>query len=323
MPFSFLTGLLRYRKFPKGDVFRLLTKALKIRKEPQADMTAEEWLDDLGISSDAVYAFFRPLILATLNADIGSVSAVVFQTMLKTIMSAAKKDAVLAFPEAGLSDIIAEPAGKYIMKNGGDIKFSTEIKELLVSGSAVKSVVDMNGHEHTADFYIAAVPPHDLCAIIPEGENHYLKEWNYSPIIGVNLWYDRPVMKDKMIGLLDSPFHWCFDKGGSAEKGYRISLIISAADDQADMSKDDLLKISAQEIEAYLPESKSAKLLYSQVIKEKKATVLITPESLALREKTTSPWPNLFIAGDWTDTGLPATIESAVKSGFTAAGYVV
>lgn len=318
MPLGFVWGLTRYSKFPRSDILKLV----KTKKRVSAGLTAAEWLNELGISGNGIDFFFKPLILATLNADVEKISAAVFQMMLKTIFQAKSSDAVLAFPREGLSKIFAEPAADFITDNGGKIYASTQIKEILVDRKKVVGVVDINGHMHKADAYISALPPDNLYNILPEGRNHYLLDWNYSPIVAVNLWFDRPVMKRAMIGLLDSPFHWCFDKkrlfGTEKEHSY-ISFIISAADREADMAKDELIDSAVKEIGEYLKDAGGAKLKHAQVIKEKKATVLITPETISLRERVLSPWPNLFIAGDWTDTGLPATIESAVKSGFTAA----
>jgi zeta-carotene desaturase len=321
VPFALMWGLFSYPKFNKRDLIKLM----KMKKSADKSLTAAQWLEKLNISEESIYSFFKPLVLATLNAGVEKVSAIIFRDMLNTIFDAKSREAVLAFPKVGLSKIVADPAGEFIKKRGGQINLCTQIKEIVLEGGRVSGVVDFNDQKYSADAYICALPPDNLYNILPGGENHYLKEWSYSPIVAVNLWFDRSVMDQPMIGMLDSPFHWCFDKSklfGSDKKHPYISFIISAANEAAEWTKDKLIDMAMSEIKTYLPKISGARLVHSQVIKEKKATVLITPEALSLREKPRSPWENFFVAGDWTDTGLPATIESAVKSGFVAADLV-
>lgn len=314
-PANLFFGLLRYPKFPNADLFRFVMKRRMIRNSLDG-MSADEYLNLLGQSEDSKRYFFEPLVLATLNARLGRISAGIFQSMMDIITSVPASDGVLAYSTVRFSDLIAEPATDFITENGGDIYFSTSVEEVLISDGKIAGVVDSFGDSHEADQYILALPPDALDKLLPKGSVEGLEGWEYSPIVSVNIWYDRPVFDKMMVGLLDGNFHWFFDKGSY------VTLLASAADDMTGLDKKDIVGKALDDVHKFFPESKSAVAVHTQVIKENKATVLITPEMYKLRPGVRTRWSNLFLAGDWIDTGLPATVESAAKSGFGVAGLV-
>lgn len=325
MPYGFALGLLEYSKFPKWSLLRLLANNKKIKKAPLPGQTADAWLRGLGQSGGAISNFFRPLILATLNAEPEVVAAVLFQQMLQTILESREGDAVLAYSKVGLSQLVAEPAAKYIKSKGGKILLLNKIKSLNLEGGGIKSVTDDTGKEITADVYISAVPPDALAKIIPEGIVENLDVFEYSPIVSVDIWFETSVMKDIMMGFLDGPFHWCFDKSkifGSVGRYPYVSMIVSAANKEILLDKAVLIKMAVDEVRKKFRWCSQAAVLHARVIKEKKATVLLTPEANSKRPGTRTGLDNFYLAGDWVNTGLPATIESAVVSGFGAADLI-
>jgi len=143
-----------------------------------------------------------------------------------------------------------------------------------------------------------------------------------SPIVSVNLWFDRPVLDEPFVGLPGRTMQWIFDKqsifGGRAA---HVALVASGAAHLVDRSNDDLIASARGELSHALPDTQAAALLRATVVREPRATFSLEPGQPA-RPGTRTPVPGLFLAGDWIDTGLPATIESAVLSGHRAAAAV-
>ena len=323
-PLHFLAGLLRYSKFPKMDLLRLILKHRRLKRSCD-NISAAELLDELKQSQAARDHFFRPFILATLNADLDEVSARLLQEMLMEILSVPASHSVLAYSTVGFSELIANPAAEFIQNNNGEIFTANEIAGVDIKEHMVKGVVDRRGRYHRADAYILALPPDRLAEVLPERYVGGLNRWVYTPIVSVNLWYDRPVMDRLMIGLTDSHFHWVFDKHSiinNPDTHRYVTLLESAAYDKIGASKHQVVEMALDDMNRHCPKVKDATLKHAQVIKERRATVLISPSLENERPDIVTQWPNLFLAGDWVDTGLPATVESAVKSGFQAADCV-
>jgi uncharacterized protein with NAD-binding domain and iron-sulfur cluster len=143
------------------------------------------------------------------------------------------------------------------------------------------------------------------------------------PIVTVNLWYDREVMTEPFAGLPGRTLQWVFDKrlafGGTAS---HLSLVLSGAAELATRSNADLTNLAAAEVSQALPRAKDARLIRATVVREKQATFSLAP-SQPRRPGGITPVHGLFLAGDWIDTGLPATIESAVVSGHAAARAIL
>jgi predicted NAD/FAD-dependent oxidoreductase len=145
-----------------------------------------------------------------------------------------------------------------------------------------------------------------------------------APIISINLWFDAPLTELEFAGLRGTTIQWLFNKSrilGSSD--HCVSLVLSGAHQQVGRPKQVLLALALEELGELLPDVRKAKLLHSLVIKERSATFSPSPEADLLRPPACTPVRGLFLVGDWTDTGLPATIEGAVQSGYTAAREVL
>jgi uncharacterized protein with NAD-binding domain and iron-sulfur cluster len=154
-----------------------------------------------------------------------------------------------------------------------------------------------------------------------------IAELQSSPIICVHAWFDRDVTDSAFVGFIGTTTQWLFNKRrifemhGERHPGY-LSFVISGARKLIDRSNEELLDIVLNDLKAMIPSSAEAKLVRALVLKEKHATMAPAPDTFRLRPTTRTPIPNLFLAGDWVQTGLPATIESAVISGRAAASAV-
>jgi uncharacterized protein with NAD-binding domain and iron-sulfur cluster len=190
-----------------------------------------------------------------------------------------------------------------------------------------------DGRRLSASNFIAAVPPAHLLRILPEGAgaNPFfarLGEIESSPIICAHAWFDREITDAAFVGFIGTATQWLFNKRrifaehGERAGGY-LSFVISGARKLVDLGNEELLDLITGDLHAMIPGASGALLVKALVLKEKQATMSPSPQCDRLRPRLATPIENLFLAGDWIQTGLPATIESAVASGHSAAGALV
>jgi zeta-carotene desaturase len=201
-----------------------------------------------------------------------------------------------------------------------------------VDSNGVAGVVFESGETLRADHYVSATPQDSLVELLPaevvECERTFsnLRKLRDSPITGVHLWFDRQVMAEPFLTLLDTTTQWVFNKtllyGGSPvgkDGGQYLQLVISASYDLVPKSRQEIIDLCLAEVRRALPAAQKAQLVKSTVIKETAATFSPAPGCGIYRAQTVSPIRHLFLAGDWTATGWPATMEGAVRSGYLAA----
>jgi zeta-carotene desaturase len=165
----------------------------------------------------------------------------------------------------------------------------------------------------TADQYICALPFEKLPAIgLPA------PDLQHSPITGVHLWFDREVTTLPHATLLDRTMQWMFNK----DRGRYLQLVVSASRDLTALSRQEIIDIAVGDLRLFFPRVLEARLVKAHVVKEQRATFSAAPETERLRPGTACSIPNLFLAGDWTRSGWPATMEGAVRSGYMAAEAV-
>jgi zeta-carotene desaturase len=191
------------------------------------------------------------------------------------------------------------------------------------------------GREESADAYVFAVPHTALAELLPESVKQSdpslanLDKIKVAPITGVHFWFDRPVMDEPFLTLLDTTTQWIFNKTAlyadsngkekTAPAGQYLQLVISASYDLLQKPRQEIIDLCLGEVWQALPAARDAELLKATVIKEAAATFSPEPGVDRWRPKQQTSLPRLFLAGDWTDTGWPATMEGAVRSGYLAA----
>ncbi len=287
--------------------------------------TVEEWLTRLGQSERSRTAFWYPLAIATLNEQPARASALGLVTVLRTVVGRPWKESCLGISSVGLTDLYAEAARKIILEKAGQVMLNCPAAGMELQGDRVSGVCLANGNILPADWVIAAVSPSALARILPAslraGEPllQALDRFTASPILSVNLWLDRPVTEALFVGLIGTRMQWLFNKPAILRKaGIKadyLALIVSAAHDLLDEPNERLVEVALEDLRACFPGAASAKVIRSQVVREREATVSFAIGTNSLRPGSRTRSPNLFLAGDWIATGLPATIESAVLSG--------
>ncbi|PIR20717.1 MAG: hypothetical protein COV45_03960 [Deltaproteobacteria bacterium CG11_big_fil_rev_8_21_14_0_20_47_16] len=325
-PLNLVVGLARFCGWQQA--WRLVQQRHVLQQDPSKkyinwdQLSCAEWFKSVGISNDAIHRFWEPLTLAVMNDSPGRVSAAPFLSALHRIVTGPRNAASLAISRVGLSDLLVNPAIEFLKSKGSEVRSGVTISRVVVQDQKITSLVSNAGETFIADKVIFAMPPAALSKTLSETPGtivlrEMLSCFETSPILSVYLWYDRPVVDQPIVGLLNSPFHWMFSRhailGGNAP--YGVTLVVSGAADFDKMNRDDVVEMALKAMQEFFPKSRGAQLVHRMVSREPHATVRLAPGTQRLRAAIKSPWSNAQFVGDWTDTQLPATIEGAIASG--------
>lgn len=322
-------GLLRLSFLTGKDKRNLLIFSMRVKLglcKPGL-MTAMELLLSESQSQSVIDKVWAPVILATMNGKPEEVSAKIFITVLKRAFFGPGDSSSLYIPQCGLSELF-EPFGSWIEEHGGTLIQSTGVRHIEITNEGVRGVFLVDDTFIECRHVISAIPPHALLHILPESVHcldyfSSLDRIRYSPIISLYLWFDKAFPSIDLAAIMESSTQWIFRKTTIMEHGESLlALTISAGDDIVNMSTEDIAQACAKEVRMCFPEMIDARLLHWKVIKERMATVLIDPETEECRPDQSTPVKGLYLAGDWTHTGLPATLEGAAYSGGIAASFI-
>ena len=329
-PWHLLLGAARSRRVGLGDKLRRgrIWRDVAGSVPGTDDETVEQWLLRMRQGPRARTGFWHPLTVAALNEEAGRASAVGLKAVLRVLMCGPWSEARLGVPLVGLSEMYVSAAEKAITGKGGQLFVNRPAAGLEMQGAKVTAVALADGSKVAADAVVSSVPPAALLRILPQPAREgslgaALARFSTSPIISVNLWLDRPLPDILFMALIGTRFQWVFNKPAIHGKGEGhpryVALILSAAHDFINRPNEELARIAWEDLCACFPLVRGARLGRSQVVRERDATVSLGVGMERLRPGPGTALENLFLAGDWTATGLPATIESAVASGESAA----
>jgi protoporphyrinogen oxidase len=256
-----------------------------------------------------------------MNEHIASASALTFVRSLRKAYLGAWKNASLALPTVGLSQLYVDNAQHFITLHGGKILCGADVVRVLIDRELVTGLRLRNNLDVECSALILAVPSDRLVALCPDVlVQHPSFSWMQStppsPIVSVHLWFADDAMDDDMVGVIGRRIQWLFNKRRILKErgtGGHISAVISAAYDYVSRSNDELVLMAVEDLRSVYPMFEQTPTR-AVVIREKRATFSSTPMVERLRPDQRTPVPNLFLAGDWTNTGYPATIEGAVIS---------
>ncbi len=273
--------------------------------------------------------FWEPLILATMNNKPENSPASILITVMKKAFLSDKKSSQMIFATKGLSELI-EPILNKVNKNGIFLP-RTKLSELVLNNNKIEFLRTANEEIIKSKYYILAIQPNEVIKYYPIPKSKLvenLKKFQYSPIISIYLWFDTGTIDFDFAAFIESETQWIFNRRNLVEHSDAIyknhfTLLISSADNLIDKSNSEILAETMNDLITRFPEYKNYELKHYRIIKEKFATLKITPETELLRPKNITEISNLFLAGDWTDTKLPATIESAAISGKNSIKYIL
>lgn len=289
--------------------------------------TVENWLIRNGQTARLREMLWNPLALAALNQPPSQAAAPPFARVLGEMFGGDASAAAIALPLKPLDQMYAEPARAFVERHGGAIRLGAQASIRIQSGRIAEVSADGERWRPAAVvssvpwFALAEVMTGDCAPLAPTLER--ARAMASSPIVTINLWLDRPVFDEPFIGLPGREMQWVFDKGAMwGGDASHLALISSGAAPLVDRPNGQLVAAAYAELVDALPRARSARLLRATVVREPRATFSLAPGQPA-RPDTRTPVKGLYLAGDWIDTGLPATIESAVRSGHRAAGMAL
>ena len=291
------------------------------------------WLRKHRQTDRAIRRFWEVILVSALDEELDRIDAqygidVFWKAFLST--SSGYRIGIPCVPLGNLYDGCKEA----ITKRGGEVILRAGVRGFLVADGGVEGVEREDGSVETADYYLSAVPQDVLPELLPpdvaEREPVFsnLKNLRASPITGVHLWFDRPVMSEPFLTLVDSTTQWVFNKTqlygeGGENSGQYLQLVISASYGLTQRSRQEIIALCLEELRGVLPATREATLVKGTVVKEMTATFSPAPGSDQWRPAQKSPLAKLFLAGDWTATGWPSTMEGAVRSGYLAAEAIL
>jgi len=297
------------------------------------EITMLAWLRKHRQTERAIRRFWEVILVSALDEDLDRTDArhgvnVFWKAFLST-----RAGYRVGIPQVPLGDLY-DGCKQSITRRGGEVLLRAGVRGFRVSANRIDGVDFEDGSVGTADYYLSAVPQDILPELLPgevvarEPAFANLVKLRTSPITGVHLWFDTMVMTEPFLTLLDSTVQWVFNKtklyGGSAEsRGQYLQLVISASYGLLPRSRQDIIALCLKELRDVLPATRDAVLVKGTVVKETSATFSPSPGSDQWRPAQNSSLPNLFLAGDWTATGWPSTMEGAVRSGYLAAEAIL
>ena len=311
-PFNLLSALLNYKAISLSNRFKLLKFFAKLYFYPDHSlnkMTVSQWLKQENQTEELIKSFWEILTVGALNTGINKASAKIFADILKKIFFSGSKAAAIILPGSGLSEAFCVNSEKFIEERSGRISLLETVSRFGISGEKIISIFTNKRTITGFDYVVSAVPYINLKNILAKsGINLNNIDFRYSTIVSIHIWLKENKLSEDFYGLINSPVHWIFNHKS------HLSLVISDANDLADVPKEEIFNTAALQLEKFAGISKDNIVSY-KIIKEKRATFIPSNDILNKRPGPYTGLKNFFLAGDWINTGLPATIESAVKSG--------
>lgn len=306
-PLHFTEAFLKMHCLGRADKLGIARALLALRRERTRRKDLDrismlDWLLQKRQTPHAIDRFWRQVLVSAVNEDLDKMAAIHgFQVFWLGFL--ARSDAY----EMGVPSV---PLGKLY-----DVETWKRIGNVHMHFRALVERADeggfvVAGERRTADYYICALPFERLEAVGLDAP-----KFEHSPITGVHLWFDREITTLPHATLLDRTIQWMFNK----DSGRYLQCVVSASRELTSLSRNEIIDIAIGDLRLYFPKVKDARVVKAHVIKEQRATFSAAPETESLRPTSQSRIPNLYLAGDWTRTGWPATMEGAVRSGYLAA----
>tara|TARA_Y100001933_G_scaffold265218_1_gene337214 strand:+ start:12892 stop:14289 length:1398 start_codon:yes stop_codon:yes gene_type:complete len=287
-----------------------------------------DWLKEHKQPAGAIQKFWACVTISALNEQPQNMAADYALQVFQEAFCANSDAYQMGLPLVPLVKLY-DSAQEKIEKSGGQVRLRTSAHKLLFEDGKITGLKTGDGNILTADHYVCTVP-FDRCAKLcndamlkADSRLKPLGQFGVSPIIGIHIWFSHVVMNLPHMALTQSPLHWIFNKDTDGAGWQHLHGVISAADDLVSLSADQIKDMVVEEMRKVLPKVGTLEPVQYRVVKEKRATFRLSPGIDDIRPGPTGAIDNLILAGDWTDSGWPATMEGAARSGYRAAGAIL
>ena len=329
MAFSFLFfGALNFAD--KRSIARAMLAIARSGGQPPGieSISMLEWLRRMKQTPAAIERFWRVVLVSALDEELARTDARYGIDVFWKAFLGSRGGYRIGIPSVPLADLY-EGCRESIARRGGPVRLRCGVREIRLRDGRFAGAVLEDGSEVSADACVVAVPHNVLLGLLPKemgepgGPLDGLRNIQTSPITGIHLWFDRAVMREPFLTLLDHTTQWVFNKtllyGQTAGRGQYLQLVISASYDLVARSRQEIIDLCRGELADVLPATREAQLEKATVIKEVNATFSPQVGVDRWRPAQKTGVENLYLAGDWTRTGWPSTMEGAVRSGYLAA----
>jgi squalene-associated FAD-dependent desaturase len=333
-PFHTSLSFLKASSLSMGDKVAISRAMLALMGPlpPDSPKSFAEWLREHHQTQRAIDRFWKVVLVSAINEDLDRISVRYGAQVFRESFLKSAQAGRMGVPTVPLSDIY-DLATRYIEQRGGQVLRRTSVEAVVAEPQSI--VLQSSGAAARFDYVVLAVPHHVLGKLLPAqngsgglaaGLLAQIQKLESSPITGIHLWLDREVTELPHAVLLDRTIQWMFQKSKiqpdrqETQLGASyLELVVSSSKSLVRMGRQEIIDLALGELSDFFPSVRDAKLLKATVVKEVHATYSALPGSDSYRPGSRSPWPRLFLAGDWTATGWPATMEGAVRSGYKAA----
>jgi squalene-associated FAD-dependent desaturase len=318
-------ALLSAHYLTAGEKLRIVYGLVALlRQPPDADPPLLDWLLTHRQTPRTIERFWGVVLTSALNETVDRVGLKYARKVFRDGFTRHRDGFVVRVPTVPLGRLYGAELCDWMARHGVDVRLNTNVKRVAVRpATAPLSAVLRDGSTLTADFVVLAVPFDRVADLLPPelaADPFFVgaKQLTPSPITSVHLWFDRPVLKLPHAVLVDCLGQWVFNRGGRY-----LQVVVSAARPLRGLGRDEVQRRILEELTRLFPAARAAKLLRAKVVTEHAATFSAVPGVDCFRPKQATPVGNLMLAGDWTDTGWPATMEGAVRSGYLAAEAIL
>ncbi len=331
-PLHTMPSFLRFPFLSAGDKAAIARAMLPLMltRPPDNGKSFADWLEQHRQTHHAVERFWKPILISALSEDLDKM-AVPYAAQVVRVSMQSLESRQMGVPTVPLTALY-NAAGAYIQARGGRVVLRSSVEGFTAGDQSVQlrlTSKDEGSRQESFDYAIMALPFDAVARVLPDVQEAkvlrgMLARFETSPITGIHLWFDRQISDLDHAVLLDRTIQWMFHKSrlqpirGESNGSY-IELVVSSSKSLIDKSRSEIVDLALGEVREFFPAAREANLVKSTVIKELHATYSPRPGIDAYRPGSTTEWPRIFLAGDWTNTGWPATMEGAVRSGYLAA----
>jgi zeta-carotene desaturase len=331
-PMHGLPAILRAKCFSAADKASLLWAMgiMILSRRPKPGRSLQSWLDAHLQTTGAQRRFWELVIASALNASMDQIDLAYAQKVIRELFLNSPAAGAMGMSRVPLSDLYAGTA-EYLETRRGRLLHGQNVTAAQWDENTRRWSISCEGETLQAEHLVLALPFEAMAKLLPQmpqceatqNLQSRLNELMHWPICSVHLWFDREITELDHAVLLDREIHWMYHKSrwqpSRTGDGSYVELVISATREFAALGRQQAIDRATEQLAEFFPAVKTARVVKSALVKEVRATFGVPPGIDAIRPDAISPWPQCFLAGDWVQTGWPATMEGAARSGYLAA----